>query len=192
MPRSPLPSARRGRIAALAALLTALPGLWLGSSPAHAAPSASPAQLSADSGAAVHHDTTAPLPDLAAATTPAPGPKHRGKDHEERLPHPPASHIPDPVVQRTPGGPSVPSTSASFDGIGSANYSVTGVPPDPNAAVGSTQIVETVNTAHTVYGWVQKTATVTAGHSYTLILTSHDDNWTGDATYTKFDDVTLA
>ncbi|MEV7027627.1 hypothetical protein AB0O00_36550, partial [Kitasatospora sp. NPDC093558] len=79
------------------------------------------------------------------------GPKHKGHDHEERLPHPPASHVPDPVVQRTPGGPSVPSTGASFDGIGSANYSVTGVPPDPNAAVGSTQIVETVNTAYGVY-----------------------------------------
>ncbi|MER7757758.1 hypothetical protein [Kitasatospora sp. NPDC097643] len=148
MSRSPL---RRGGIAALAALLVALPGLWLGTSPAHAAPTAPTAGQSADSGAAVHHDTSAPLRDLAAAATTAPGPQHKGKDHEERLPHPPASHVPDPVVQGTPGGPSVPSTGASFDGIGSANYSVTGVPPDPNAAVGSTQIVETVNTAYAVY-----------------------------------------
>ncbi|MFD8705400.1 hypothetical protein ACFV1W_22770 [Kitasatospora sp. NPDC059648] len=147
----PLPSARRGRIAALAALLTALPGLWLGSAPAHAAPAVPPVQLSAESGAAVHHDTSVPLRDLAAAATLAPGPEHQGKNHEERLPHPPAAHIPDPVVQDTPGGPSVPSTGASFDGIGSANYSVTGVPPDPHAAVGSPQIVETVNTAYAVY-----------------------------------------
>jgi hypothetical protein len=30
---------------------------------------------------------------------------------------------------------------------------------------------------------------VTAGHSVTLTLTSHDDNYAGDATYTLFDDV---
>jgi hypothetical protein len=28
-----------------------------------------------------------------------------------------------------------------------------------------------------------------AGHSYTLTLTSHDDNYAGDPTYTHFDDV---
>ena len=33
--------------------------------------------------------------------------------------------------------------------------------------------------------------TVAAGHSYTLTLTSHDDNYAGDATYTKYDDVVL-
>ncbi|MFJ2577941.1 hypothetical protein [Kitasatospora aureofaciens] len=41
-------------------------------------------------------------------------------------------------------------------------------------------------------GWTQKTAAVTAGHSYTLTLTNHDDNWSTDPTYTKYDDVTLA
>ncbi|GAA2518762.1 hypothetical protein [Streptomyces longisporus] len=70
---------------------------------------------------------------------------------EERLPHPPASPIPDPVVQSSPGGPSAPSTGTNFEGIGAGNYSITGVPPDPNAAVGSSQIVETVNTAYAVY-----------------------------------------
>jgi hypothetical protein len=39
--------------------------------------------------------------------------------------------------------------------------------------------------------WVQVTASVTASHSYTLTLTSHDDNYAGDATYTQYDDVTL-
>jgi hypothetical protein len=39
--------------------------------------------------------------------------------------------------------------------------------------------------------WVQATAAVTAGHSYTLTLTSHDDNYTGDPTYTLYDDVAL-
>ena len=37
--------------------------------------------------------------------------------------------------------------------------------------------------------WVQNSAAITAGHSYTLSLVSHDDNYVGDATYTLFDDV---
>jgi hypothetical protein len=39
--------------------------------------------------------------------------------------------------------------------------------------------------------WVQVTAAVVAGHSYTLKLISHDDNYAGDPTYTLFDDVSL-
>jgi subtilisin family serine protease len=41
--------------------------------------------------------------------------------------------------------------------------------------------------------WVQVTANVAAmaGHSVTLTLSSHDDNYPGDATYTLYDDVTL-
>ncbi len=38
-------------------------------------------------------------------------------------------------------------------------------------------------------GWKQVTASITAGHSYTLTLTSKDDNYSGDPTYTKYDDV---
>ncbi|WP_243639364.1 M4 family metallopeptidase [Streptacidiphilus pinicola] len=41
-------------------------------------------------------------------------------------------------------------------------------------------------------GWTQVSAPVTAGHSYTLTLTSHDDNYSGDATYTLFDDVSVS
>jgi hypothetical protein len=39
--------------------------------------------------------------------------------------------------------------------------------------------------------WVNRTAAVTAGQTYTLTLTSHDDNYSGDATFTLFDDITL-
>jgi hypothetical protein len=39
--------------------------------------------------------------------------------------------------------------------------------------------------------WTQVTRSVTAGHSYTLTLTSHDDNKAGDPTYTRYDDVTI-
>ncbi|MEY9855011.1 hypothetical protein ABH935_000610 [Catenulispora sp. GAS73] len=38
-------------------------------------------------------------------------------------------------------------------------------------------------------GWKQVTSTITAGHSYTLTLTSKDDNYPGDPTFTKYDDV---
>jgi serine protease len=41
------------------------------------------------------------------------------------------------------------------------------------------------------YTWTNVTGAVIAGHSYTLNLTSHDDNYASDPTYTLFDDVTL-
>lgn len=39
--------------------------------------------------------------------------------------------------------------------------------------------------------WVKVTTSTTAGHSYTLTLTSRDDNRAGNATYTLFDDISL-
>src|SRR5205807_1991728 len=39
--------------------------------------------------------------------------------------------------------------------------------------------------------WVQISANLAGGHSYTLTLLSHDDNYAGDATYTLFDDVAI-
>jgi hypothetical protein len=38
-------------------------------------------------------------------------------------------------------------------------------------------------------GWKQVTTPITAGHSYTLTLTSKDDNRTGNATHTTYDDI---
>jgi hypothetical protein len=38
----------------------------------------------------------------------------------------------------------------------------------------------------------QVTVTVAAGHSYTLTLTNHDDNYPGDASYTYIDDIALS
>jgi hypothetical protein len=40
-------------------------------------------------------------------------------------------------------------------------------------------------------GWKQVTSAITANHSYTLTLSSHDDNYSGDPTYTLFDSVAL-
>ncbi len=52
----------------------------------------------------------------------------------------------------------------------------------------TTILTKTCNQNNT---WVQVTANITAGHSYTLTLTSHDDNYPGDPTYTLYDDVAV-
>src|SRR5690348_10092923 len=88
---------RRGLVAALAALLAALPAVALTAPAAHAsAPGPTPAAVThhqaADSGRAVHHDTSPPLRTLHATAVSAK--KHKADDKEERLPHPPASKIP--------------------------------------------------------------------------------------------------
>ncbi|MFF3906439.1 hypothetical protein ACFYZJ_10585 [Streptomyces sp. NPDC001848] len=145
---------RRGRMVALTAILTAVPALWLSAPAAQANPTphAPAARHSADTGPAVRHDASPTLRSMAAHARHGHHGKRQQDDDpgEERLPHPPGSRIPDPVVQSSPGGPSAPSTGTNFEGIGAGNYSITGVPPDPNAAVGSGQIVETVNTAYAV------------------------------------------
>jgi hypothetical protein len=57
----------------------------------------------------------------------------------------------------------------------------------------------TSNTTTTMLGhtctnnstWVKSSASVTAGHSYTLTLIDHDDGYAGDPTYTLYDDVAI-
>jgi hypothetical protein len=138
----------------LAATLAVLPAAWLASPTAHASAPPAPvapavaAEQSPDSGPAVHHDTSPPLRTMHGKRG---SHKHKTPDISEQLPHPPASGTPDPVVQHAPGVGAAPTPGSSFEGIGSGNYSITGVPPDPNAAVGSTQIFEVVNTAYAVY-----------------------------------------
>jgi serine protease len=56
---------------------------------------------------------------------------------------------------------------------------------DNTAATKSTPLAKTC----TSNAWTSVTVTITAGHSYTLTLTSHDDNYAGDPTFTLFDDV---
>ena len=46
-------------------------------------------------------------------------------------------------------------------------------------------------TCHTSTTWSQVKASITAGHSYTLTLTSHDDDYFADPTYTLYDDVAV-
>jgi hypothetical protein len=46
-------------------------------------------------------------------------------------------------------------------------------------------------TCVTAGAWTKVSAAITAGHSYTLTLISHDDNYAGDPTYTQFDDASV-
>jgi hypothetical protein len=59
---------------------------------------------------------------------------------------------------------------------------------DNTASTTTTVLAHTCTAAG---AWTQVSASVTGGHSYTLTLTSHDDNYAGDPTYTLFDDVAL-
>ena len=59
-----------------------------------------------------------------------------------------------------------------------------------NTAATTTTVL--ANTCTNSGAWVQATTAVTAGHSYTLTLSNHDDNYAGDPTYTLYDDVTVA
>jgi hypothetical protein len=60
---------------------------------------------------------------------------------------------------------------------------------DNTASTTSTPLAKTCVTNA---AWVQVTTTVIAGHSYTITLTSHDDNYGADPSYTLYDDVTLS
>lgn len=98
-----------------------------------------------------HHDTSAPLSQLVQnAPLPAPTQPQTIPLLHPPDPGPSPSGVPplDPVIQSAPLGIAVPiSNFLSFDGIGYTGY----VPPDPNAAVGATQIVETVNVSFAVF-----------------------------------------
>src|SRR5262249_58123157 len=84
-------------------------------------------------------------------------------------------HGPDPVVQSVPAAAAAPTLGTGFDGVGQGftgpqgSFSVTGAPPDTNAAVGSTQLVEIVNTAFAVFS---KSGTVLFGPAATHTLWS--------------------
>ncbi|OLE20748.1 MAG: hypothetical protein AUG49_23995 [Catenulispora sp. 13_1_20CM_3_70_7] len=100
----------------------------------------------------IHHDTSPPLADLSNTSAARLPGRPQIPDAEGPLPHPGPSGVADPVVQGRQGAAGLPMTILrSFDGIGSANYPVSYIPPDPNAAVGTTQVFEIVNAALAVY-----------------------------------------
>ncbi|MFF7234582.1 Ig-like domain repeat protein [Streptomyces sioyaensis] len=101
---------------------------------------------SADSGPAVRHDTSPPVRSLHTARLDS---APRKAKPTLQLPRPLATAKgADPAAQRKPGSRTAVPTTVNFDGIPGTGSAA---PPDPNAAVGSTQVVEVVNTRFAVY-----------------------------------------
>src|SRR5947209_3514310 len=104
---------------------------------------------------AVHYDTSPPLVKMTPADAP---PLDTKKEHpQHKYPTPAAGTAADPVVQSTAAGTAAPALANNFDGVGAGfsgpqgTFTVNSAPPDPNAAVGPTQIVEIVNSAFAVF-----------------------------------------
>ncbi|HEY3001793.1 MAG TPA: hypothetical protein VGJ44_05540, partial [Kribbellaceae bacterium] len=118
----------------------------------------------------LRHDTSPPLRTITPKLTSG---DQEEKEEPGKLPHS-STHADDPVVQTTPGV-LAPTIGANFDGLGQGfsgpggTFSVEGVPPDPNSAVGSTQLVEIVNSGFAVFS---KTGTVQYGPANTNTLFS--------------------
>jgi hypothetical protein len=102
----------------------------------------------------------------------------------------------------TNGASSIAQTFTAPTGTGTLGFWYNVTCPDTVTYDWATATLKdnTTNTTTTVLaktcvsssGWKQVTHALTAGHSYTLTLTSKDDNYAGDPTYTEYDDVTLS
>ena len=98
---------------------------------------------------AIHHDVSPPLRDIPSA------PRSTEKKVERRLLLPTAAsqNQQDPVVQGNVA-PLVGTTSGlNFAGVGNGDYGFTpnAAPPDTNASVGATQVVQWVNESYAVF-----------------------------------------
>jgi hypothetical protein len=114
----------------------------------------------------IKHDTSPPLRSL---------PTRHGKHGkmlraEHRFPHTASTTTADPVIQAVAPSQAAPSVGVGFQGMSAGDGSQTGMPPDPNAAVGPNNIVEVVNTTLAVYS---KTGTKQYGPADTSAI------WTG-------------
>jgi len=76
-------------------------------------------------------------------------PVHFHDFHPGRKPEP----VVDSVEQSSPGGPASISLGLNLLGVGNGfpGYSVPDAPPDTNAAVGDTQVVEWVNVSYAIF-----------------------------------------
>lgn len=86
-------------------------------------------------------------------TVSAPGLEQKREKPLRLLPQAPGLEQPDPVVQ-TNAGPFVGTTTpVGYPGVGNGDYGFTpnAAPPDPNLAVGATQIVQWVNESFAVF-----------------------------------------
>ena len=150
----------RARVMVAAATLLAAASTAALSAQATAAPTQPPdrggGQAASDSGPAVHHDVSPPLSDIALRTEAGRPKKARPDKRDSGMPPPAEVSRTDPVVQ-TSRSSATPATASSVDGVGNGfggpagSFTVTSAPPDTNAAVGSTQVVEVVNSSFAVF-----------------------------------------
>jgi hypothetical protein len=160
---------------------------------AGAAATPSRAKDKPDSPDPVHYDTSLPLRDIAPAAAPDANEKKEHKQHKYPVSAPGSAA--DPVVQSAIGATAAPSLASNFEGVGAGfsgpqgSFTVTGAPPDTNAAVGPNHIVEVVNTSLAVFG---KTGNVIYGPVPTNTLWSgfgggcqSNNDGDGTATYDR-------
>ena len=89
------------------------------------------------------HDVSAPLGNIPATVDVEP--RAPGFQEIPRQPLPkrgPKPNVVDPVLQNSLGGLAMPSTTTNFEGVGNLNSVL---PPDSNAAVGPSHVVQWVN-----------------------------------------------
>jgi hypothetical protein len=91
--------------------------------------------------------------------------------------------------QRDPTTAGTSSVTVTATDTTAASGSATATLKDNTTGTTATVLAKTCVSSS---GWTQVSAALTAGHSYTLTLTSHDDNYPADPTYTLFDDVSVS
>ena len=103
---------------------------------------------------AIYFDVSPPLRELAKLPArPHYGFREADQLHSYPVPAEKMGQIVDTVEQSTPGGRLDASVGLNLLGVGNGfpNYSVPDAPPDTNAAVGDTQVVEWVNVSYAVF-----------------------------------------
>ena len=99
----------------------------------------------------ISHVTSPPVRDMP------PQARHGGELEEKERPHktgrPGSGSVIDPVVQTSTTTPAAAQGLGQWEGLGAGypGFSITGVPPDPNMAVGPNHIVQWVNNAFVVF-----------------------------------------
>jgi hypothetical protein len=126
----------------------------------------------------IHHDESPPLRSMMGPPEPDDPNKDSHQD-DTNTPRPavPAGPVNDTAIQSNMSGPAAPTMIGSgFDGVGDnfsgpqGTFHVNSAPPDPDMAVGTTHIVQIVNSAIAIF---DKTGKVLQGPSPTKNL------WTG-------------
>src|SRR5882762_7799709 len=98
---------------------------------------------------AIHHDVSPPLRDIQSA------PRASLHKEEKRLliPHAAAAHQQDPALQGIVNPQVATTAGLNFAGVGNGDYGFApnAAPPDTNASVGATQVVQWVNESYAVF-----------------------------------------